>query len=90
MWNKVKKDALFKSKAKAIIYELDIDHVLCDCNNKLLNRISEKISKGSGWTIKSIDKHELNFIKYEPLSGSSFLPQPTWLTNKKSHDQYQK
>ena len=58
----------FKTKAKAIANELDIGNGISDSYNELLNRISECVSKGSGWIIKTVDKHKL-----QPLRGSSYL-----------------
>jgi len=38
---------------------------------------------GSGWTLDKILYSELDFIKLSLTRGSSFLPTPTWLANKK-------
>ncbi|WAR04097.1 hypothetical protein MAR_019696, partial [Mya arenaria] len=37
----------------------------------------------SGWTIKSVDKHIIIIVKYTPLRGSSYLPLPTVIKNRK-------
>ena len=66
----------FKSNARGIINENDIETVISDAGNEFINRISEWISKGSGWVIKSVDKHEIDISKYKPLRGSSYLPLP--------------
>ena len=66
----------FKSNARKIINENDIETVISDAGNELINRISEWISEGSGWVIKSVDKHEIDISKYKPLRGSSYLPLP--------------
>ena len=50
----------FKSNAREIINENDIETVISDAGNELINRISEWISEGSGWVIKSVDKHEID------------------------------
>ena len=72
----------FKSNAREIINENDIETVISDAGNELLNKISEWISEGSGWVIKSVDKHEIDISKYKPLRGSSYLPLPE--KNKKN------
>ena len=59
----------FKSNAREIINENDIKTVKNDVGNELINRISEWISEGSGWVIKSVDKHEIDIFKYKPLRG---------------------
>ena len=69
-------NGFFKSKAREIINENDIETVISEAGNKIINRISEWISEGSGWVIKSVDKHEIDVAKYEPLRGSSYLPLP--------------
>ena len=69
----------FKSNARGIINENDIEIVISDAGNELINRISEWISEGSGWVIK----HEIDISKYKPLRGSSYLPLPENLKNKK-------
>ena len=66
----------FKSNAREIINENDIETVISDADNELINRISEWISEGSGWVIESVDKHEIDISKYKPLRGSSYLPLP--------------
>ena len=66
----------FKSNAREIINENDIEIVISDAGNELVNRISELISEGSGWVIKSVDKHEIDISKYKPLRRSSYLPLP--------------
>ena len=59
----------FKANAWEIINENDIETVISDAGNELINRISEWTSEGSGWVIKSVDKHEIDISKYKPLRG---------------------
>ena len=66
----------FKSNAREIINENDIETVISDAGNALINIISEWISEGSGWVNKSVDIHEIDILKYKPLRGSSYLPLP--------------
>ena len=56
--------AFFKSNALEIINENDIETVISDAGNELINRIREWISEGSGWVIKSVDKHEIDISIY--------------------------
>ena len=48
----------FRSKARSIINTNEINEVIADSSHDLLNKIAEWISEGSGWVVKSIDKHE--------------------------------
>ena len=74
----------FKSNAREIINENDIETEISDAGNELINRISQWISEGSGWVIKSVDKHEINISKYKPLRGSSYLPLSEKIKSKKA------
>ena len=71
----------FKSNARRIINENDIETVISNADNDFINRISKWISVGSGWVIKSV---EIDISKYEPLRGSSYLSLPEKLKNKKA------
>ena len=51
----------FKSNAREIINENDIETVISHADNELINRISEWISEGSGWVIKSVKYEKINF-----------------------------
>ena len=73
----------FKSNSQEIINENDIETVISVAGNELITGIREWISEGSGWVIKSVDKHEIGISKYKPLRGSSYLPLPEKLKNKK-------
>lgn len=42
------------------------------------------VTRGSGWTIDSIELLQLNIAKYEPLKGSSYLPLPEFIAKKKA------
>ena len=66
----------FKSNIQEIINENDIETVISNAGNELINRISDWISEGSGWVIKSVDKHEIDISRYKPLRGSLYLPLP--------------
>ena len=49
---------------------------------EIINQIAQWVSEGSGWTIKSVDNHYLNVVKYQPMRGSSYIKLPTNLRNK--------
>ena len=77
-------NGFFKSNARDIIDDNDIETVISEAGNELVNRMSEWISEGSGWVIKSVDKHEIDISKYKPVRGSSYLPLPEKIKNKKA------
>ena len=77
----ISKTAYFNSKARTLINNNDITESLNLSEQHILNFISIWISEGSGWTIKSIDNHYLNIVKYKPLKGSSYIQLPLELQN---------
>ena len=52
------------------------DTKLDEANSDILDFIDIWISEGSGWTIERIEKHFINFVKYQPLKGSSYVKLP--------------
>ena len=77
----INKTAYFNCKAHTIINNIDITESLNLSEQYILNFIAIWISEGSGWTIKSIDNHYLNIVKYKPINGSSYIQLPIELQN---------
>ena len=79
----VEKSAYFNSTPQTIINQMEIADSLQSSKQQILNKIAQWISEGSGWTIKSVDSHYLNIVKYKPMSGSSYIQLPFELRNGK-------
>ena len=47
-------------------------------------KVDKYTKKGSGWTVGSIIDLHLHIARYEPLHGSTYLPLPNYLANKKA------
>ena len=75
------KKAYFNSKPQTIINNLDIAESLQSSKQHILNFVAQWVSEGSGWTIKSVDNHYLNIVKYQPMQGSSYIQLPQELRN---------
>ena len=76
------KDAYFNSTADLITNETDIKLSLQTSQQRILNIIARWIREGSGWTIRSIENHYINIVKYNPLKGSSYIKLPQELKNR--------
>ena len=74
----------FNSKPKTITNANDFQESLDVNVEQIMNDIHKWISEGSAWIIKSINGHYINIIKYEPLTGSSYIKLPTELQHHKS------
>ena len=77
----VEKSAYFNSKVQTIINGMEINEALQMSKQNLLNQISQWISEGSAWTIKSVDSHYLNIAAFKPMKGSSYIQLPNELRN---------
>ncbi|XP_057292543.1 uncharacterized protein LOC130621252 [Hydractinia symbiolongicarpus] len=79
----VYKTAYFANKVSTIINANYINDAVNLSSQQIINGINQCISEGSGWTIESVDAHYFNLIKYNPLSGSSYIELPEELRNSK-------
>ena len=77
----VEKTAYFNSTTQTIINQMEITDSLQLSKQNILNKISQWISEGSGWTIQSVDSHYLNIVTYKPMKGSSYIQLPSELRN---------
>jgi hypothetical protein len=49
-----------------------------------MKRIVQFVENGSGWTIQSVDFLTLHSVAYRPIAGSSYIPTPKYIQNKKA------
>ena len=77
----IEKEAYFNAKPQTVTNDVDIDNLLQITQQQIVNMIQQWISEGSAWTIKSVDGHFINVVKYRPLRGSSYIPLPKELRN---------
>ena len=81
---KTSKVGYFVSKPKTVMNTNNLPESLDINVEEILNGISNMISEGSAWIVKSITGHYLNVTKYEPLTGSSYIELPSELQHHKS------
>ena len=65
----INKTAYFFSDAETITNDNEIVKSLEYSKEHILNIIS-------GWTVKSVNNHYLNIVKYNPIKGSSYIKLP--------------
>ena len=80
---KTSKVGYFVSKPKTVMNANDLLESLNTNVEEILDGISNMISEGSAWIVKSITGHYLNVTKYEPLTGSSYIELPSELQNSR-------
>ena len=81
---KTSKVGYYVSKPKTVMNTNNLPESLDINVEEILNGISNMISEGSAWIVKSITGHYLNVTKYEPYTGSSYIQLPTELQHHKS------
>ncbi|XP_065223826.1 uncharacterized protein LOC135847991 [Planococcus citri] len=62
----------------------DLEGAYQQFENMIKTKSEEFQSKGSGWSLEKILFLEVNINKYKPIGGSSYIPLPKWLANKKA------
>ena len=77
-------DAYFDSYYEINFQDVDVSDLYKTMTDKILESFAEYQQKGSNWVFNSIEELILNTAKYEPLSGSSYIPLPKALANKKA------
>ena len=77
----IKEPAYLNAEKQTVTNDTEIAELLQITQQQILNKIQKWISKGSGWTIKSVDGHFINVIKYRPLRGHSYIALPEELQN---------
>ena len=77
------KSAYFNSKAQTIINKTQNELALNLSKQQIFNNISQWISEGSNWRIKSVDNHFINIVKCDPLKGNSYTKLPKELQSSK-------
>ena len=74
----------FRSLCMTTVNDHEIKEQLGEANQKILSAFSTYQKKGSGWTLSEILHLDLNVAQYKPLKGSSYLPLPKKLKDKKA------
>ena len=62
----------------------DVDKLIGACIDGIDGSIESYQEKGSSWNFKEVEKLEIHIVKYNPINGSSYIPLPDWIKNKKA------
>ncbi|XP_025206925.1 uncharacterized protein LOC112602817 [Melanaphis sacchari] len=73
----------FKTSAVEVFSESNIPEIIERAYIKLLVEEEAYTSRGSGFTLESIDGLLLTVYKYTPMDGSSYIPLPAYIDKKK-------
>ena len=76
--------AYFNTSTHINIESTDVDKLLQICIDDIDAKIESYQEAGSAWNFKEVDKLEIHTVEYNPTSGSSYIPLPDWISNKKA------
>ena len=76
--------AYFTSGTLINIISTDVDKLIELCINTIDGGIEAFQQNGSAWYFKEVYKLEIHTVEYNPTKGSSYIPLPDWLSNKKA------
>ena len=80
----IEADADFHSEIEKNLAETDENKLL----DKMFARIAEVLANfqrsGSNWVFQRVGQLEIHFANWKPISGSSFIPLPAKIKNKKA------
>ena len=77
-------EAYFRSDVMTILSAHAIDAAVQKAFSDIEKRIEKWTREGSGWTVTKVLNVYLDFAKYTPLKGSSYLDLPDKLKSKKA------
>ncbi|XP_078335318.1 uncharacterized protein LOC144626186 [Crassostrea virginica] len=74
----------FHGRCHIVLHKTDIDQALRDSIMKIVNSFVEYQREGSNWAVDKIIETSIHVVNYNPLKGSSYIPLPAKLANKKA------
>ena len=76
--------AYFHTATYINIKSTDVDELIQRCKDSIEASIEAYQQAGSAWHFKEVDKLEIHTVEYNPTNGSSYIPLPDWISNKKA------
>ena len=74
----------FNTATHINIKSTDVDKLIQICIDAIDAKIEAYQEAGSAWYFKEVDKLEIHTVEYNPTKGSSYIPLPDWISNKKA------
>jgi len=74
----------FRSEVFEVVSQHEINDAVKNAINDIGEEINTFVQHGSGWIFDSNIKLDLNIYHYNPIRGSSYIPLPKIIANKKA------
>ena len=76
--------AYFTSRIVKNLVSTDVNELIYLCFKNILNDIDAYQENGSGWYFVEVVQLEIHTVEFNPSKGSSYIPLPDWVSNKKA------
>ena len=76
--------AYFNSGTHINLESTDVEKLIDKNVKKIIEDLEAFQKNGSGWYFKEVVNLEIHTNEYEPMKGSSYIPLPDWISNKKA------
>ena len=77
-------ESAVRSAMEIILEATDLDELYKKSTDQSVEFFDTFQNNGSGWVFKSIASLEIHTVKYKPMGGSSYIPLPKYLADKKA------
>ena len=76
--------AYFRTGVYKNLESTDAEKLIRRCFKKIVEEIETYQKNGSGWYFKEVVQLEIHTVEFNPNKGSSYIPLPNWILNKKA------
>ncbi|CAH3027681.1 unnamed protein product [Porites evermanni] len=76
--------AYFTSGIRKNLKSTDVNELINLCSKNILKDIDAYQENGSGWYFIEVVQLEIHTVEFNPSKGSSYIPLPDWISNKKA------
>ena len=75
--------AYFNSGTHINLKSTDVEKLMDKNVKKIIEDLEAYQKNGSGWYFKEVVQLEIHTSEFNPMNGSSYIPLPDWISNKK-------
>ena len=76
--------AYFNSGTHINLKSTDVEKLIDKCVKKIIEDLEVYQKNGSGWYFNEVVQLQINTVDFNPTKGSSYLPLPDWISNKRA------
>ena len=76
--------AYFRSGTYNNLESTNVEKLIDKFVKKIIEDLEIFQKNGSGWYFKEVVQLEIHIVEYNPTKGSSYIPLPDWISNKKA------